>query len=405
MRKINTTQFRRATRTTPREINRKIVLNLVREHQPISRADLARRLEVPRGTVTGMVEDLLSSGAIREGAKRDAPRGRKPTMLYARTQERYVVAVDVRFRRTSLMLTDFEGRELGVETFGTPARPEELVAELAPRIRWLLRTRGVTDCEGIGLVVPGMVDRHSGRVLNAPPLGWRNVELRGMLAAAVGMRVFIENAAIACAMAHMWLPPFDRSATDNFVYLSVSDGVGAGVVVNGEVLRGHGQAAGEFGHVPLAMDGPPCMCGLRGCWEAYVSNTATLSRYLGLSGSVPENREALRGSGFAMQDLIARARVGEVAAQDALRDTARYLGIGLATVVASLSPARIVVGGEIADAWDLVGATVEREARDRALTEGAAATPIVSARGGDGARLRGAAAVLVARHFAAPKVA
>src|SRR5712671_5588375 len=112
VRKINTRSFVRATRSTPREINRQIVLNLVREHQPISRADLARRMSVGRGMVTSLVSELLTEGSIYEGATVEAPRGRKPMMLHVRTHDRLVIAVDVRFSKTYLMLSDFNGTPL-----------------------------------------------------------------------------------------------------------------------------------------------------------------------------------------------------------------------------------------------------------------------------------------------------
>jgi N-acetylglucosamine repressor len=405
MRKINTRQFRRGTRGTTRQINRQIVLNLVREHQPISRADLARRMQVARGALTTLVEELLEERVIREGDTANIPRGRKPTMLHVRTHDRYVVAVDVRFRRTSMMLSDFGGTEIALETFTTPPEPEALVADLAPRIQRLLRTHGVAECEGIGLVVPGMVDRRSGRILNSPPLGWRDVDMRNMLSEATGLPTFIENSPIACAMAHMWLRGGDTESRDNFVYVSVSDGVGAGVVVNADVLHGHGQTAGEFGHVPLSLDGPRCMCGMQGCWEAYTCNIATRARYLGLEASMPENRDALRETGFTMGDLMTRARSGDRRAEDALQETGRYLGVGLGMIITAFSPARVLVGGEITAAWDLIGETVVLAARERALTDVARNTPIIPATGERYPRLRGAAALLVARHFAAPKVA
>ena len=134
MRKINTRSFVRATRTTTRDINRRILLNLVREHQPISRADLARRMRVGRGMVTSLVGELLSDGSIYEGTTVDAPRGRRPMMLYVRTHDRLVVAIDVRFSRTYLMLTDFNGNPIAMETFETVVDPDELVAKLARRI-------------------------------------------------------------------------------------------------------------------------------------------------------------------------------------------------------------------------------------------------------------------------------
>lgn len=229
--------------------------------------------------------------------------------------------------------------------------------------------------------------------------------MRNMLAEATGLRVLIENSPIACALAHMWLPPFDGAADDNFVYVSVSDGVGAGVVVNGEVLRGSGETAGEFGHVPLSLEGPHCMCGLRGCWEAYTSNIATRARYLGLEASMPENRETLRDTGFTIGDLIMKARSGDAVAKAALQETGRYLGIGLGSIITALSPGHIVVDGEITSAWDLIGETITAEARKRTLTDIAAATPITPAVGGDFPRLRGATALLVARSFAAPRIA
>ena len=301
MRKINTRQFHRATRSTPREINRKIVLTLVREHQPISRADLARRMEVGRGMITRLIDELIADEVIVEGAVADAPRGRKPRLLHVRTRDRFAIAVDVRFLRTFVALSDLDCRLLGLETLETRLDPDALVAAVAERVERLLELHGVEGCEGIGVVVPGMIHRRTGQILNAPQLGWRDVPLREALGRATGQRVLIENAPIACALAHMWLPPFVRDGVDNFVYVTVSDGVGACVVDDGEVFRGHGDTAGEFGHLPLSLDGPRCMCGLRGCLEAYTSNVATLARYLGLDAAVPAAREEIRGCGLGIE--------------------------------------------------------------------------------------------------------
>src|SRR5687768_15666795 len=103
MRKIDTRNFRRATRTTAREVNRQILLNLIREHQPISRADIARLMTVGRGTVTEMVNSLIEEGIVYEGVTATAPRGRRPTLLHIRTRDRYVVGVDIRFSRILLL--------------------------------------------------------------------------------------------------------------------------------------------------------------------------------------------------------------------------------------------------------------------------------------------------------------
>src|SRR5881392_3807453 len=125
VRKINTRSFVRATRSTPREINRQIALNVVRDHQPISRADLARHMGIGRGMVTSLVDALLAEGAIYEGATIDAPRGRKPKMLYVRTHDRLVIAIDVRFSQTYVMLADFAGTAVALETFETVVDPHD----------------------------------------------------------------------------------------------------------------------------------------------------------------------------------------------------------------------------------------------------------------------------------------
>jgi predicted NBD/HSP70 family sugar kinase len=406
MRKINTLDFKRATRTTSRDINRQILLNLVREHQPISRADLARRMEIGRGMVTTLTNELLAEGAIMEGAVGEAARGRKPTMLYVRTQDRLVIAVDVRFSRTYVMLGDFSGTQIAIENFETVTSPAELVTEIARRIDRLVETYAARwQVEGIGLVVPGMVDRETGRILNSPQLGWHDVDIRDALEAAVGMPVKIENAPIACALAHMWMGEKGDGAGD-FVYVTVSDGVGAGMVVNGQVVRGHGNTAGEFGHITLNPDGPRCLCGSRGCFEAYTSNLATLGRYLGAQDLSPaESRELLRRHEVTFTDLVTRARTGDARALDAIRETGRYLGLGLSMIVNALNPSRIVLGGEITAAWDLVAERVRREVAERALTRTAANTPIIPEQTSTHPRLRGATAIVAAPLFAAPQVA
>jgi predicted NBD/HSP70 family sugar kinase len=406
MRKINTRSFRRATRTTAREVNRQIVLNLVREHQPISRADLARRMGVARGSVTPLVKELLADGLIYEGSTGATSRGRRPTLLYVRTRDRLAVGIDVRYSRTSIVLSDFSGRVLAMETFGTPLSPPDLVAELVRRVGRLVEVNGpVGECEGIGLVVPGMVDRGTGTVLNAPTLGWRDVDLRGALSAELALPVHIDRDSVACAMAYMWLSQAHGDASDDFVYLTVSDGVGSGLVVNGEVLRGYRSTAGEFGHVPLSLDGPPCACGSRGCLEAYASNVATVARYLGRDLSSPEPERRPGAGGLEVPDVVARARAGDPVATWALWETGRYLGVGIAHIIKAIGPARIVVGGEITAAWDLVEPAIRQSIRERSLTPAAAATPVVIEAADSDLRLRGASALVVAPLFVAPRVA
>jgi N-acetylglucosamine repressor len=355
--------------------------------------------------VTPLVNELLAEGAIYEGSTGAAARGRKPTLLHVRSHDRLAVAVDVRFSQTHVMLCDFTARMVALECFPTPGSPEELVAELAPRIERMVHAHGgVGECEGIGLVVPGTVDRRTGRLVHAPALGWRDVDLRGELERATKRAVHIERDAVACALAQIWLGPCEGSTQDSFVYLTVSDGVGAGLVVNGVVVRGHRDAAGEFGHIPLALDGPFCLCGARGCLEAHTSNSATVARYLGHPLTSRASYAELRESGLTVSDVISRARAGDAAALAALEAGGRFLGVGLAGIVNALNPARIIVGGELLAGWDLISATVRTAMTERTLTDGAAATPVIPELADEQTRLRGAAALVVAPVFAAPTI-
>jgi predicted NBD/HSP70 family sugar kinase len=406
MRKIDPSRFRIATQGTSREINRRIALNLVRARQPISRADLARAMGVRRGTVSLIVNDLLDRKLIFEGAVGETIRGRRPTFLYVESRRRCVIAIDIRASQTYMMVADLIGKPLGgVTGFPSVRDPKALVSTVARRIKSVLAEHPDIDvCEGIGVVVPGMVEHSTMRVLHAPTLGWRNVDLRDALAAATGVSVQIENSGRACALAQLWAMHDEAAGAGDLVFVTVSDGLGVGVIVQGELLRGRHNIAGEFGHVPLALDGPQCSCGAVGCWEAYVSNRATLARYFGRSGDgsapgVPDQAD------FTIEDLLARVRSGDAKATAALQATARYLGLGLANVINVLDPPRVYIGGEITAAWDLIESTVRAALSERALTPAAGATTIRPVSAGEYPRLQGAAALVTAPAFAAPVVA
>jgi len=395
MRKIDTTRFRVATRQTSREINRTIVLNLVRARQPLSRADLARAMGVRRGAISLIVKDLLKDGSICEGATGETERGRKPTFLYIDSRRRAGVAIDIRVSQTSLMLADMVGKPIGgIVTMPTERDPKRLVRSLAARIRQLLDDHAhIDECIGIGVAVPGMVERPSMRVLHAPTLGWHDVDLRHMLATATGLPVEIENSGRVCALAQLWTMHGAEGLSGDFVFVSASDGLGVGVSFQREVLRGRHNLAGEFGHLLLSMDGPTCSCGANGCWEAYVSNRATLARY------------GTAQPGFTIDDLIARARGGDLKARAAVRATGKYLGVGLALIVNGFDPAAVFVGGEITAAWDLIEPALREAFLERALTPAVAATPIRPVAPIEHPRLTGAAALVTAPAFAAPVVA
>ena len=402
MRRISPTTFRIARRGTSREINRQIALNLVRTKQPISRAELARLMGVRRGAVSRLVDELLKAGLVFEGSKGDSRRGRKPTHLHIETRRRCVVAVDVSASLTSVMVTDLLGHPLlDVTEFPTRRQPRPLVHELVRTIRHILSGHPeLGECVGVGVAVSGLVDG-AGLLKFSPTLGWHDVALLEPLKAATRLPVVVENSTKACVLGQVWAVRGDATVDGPVVFVNVSDGVGVGIAVDGKLLRGAHNVAGEFGHVPLNMYGPLCSCGQRGCWEAYASKRATIARYRGTDPSWPESVET--GS-VTIEHVMARARAGEERALEALRGTGYYLGRGFATIIKSLDPRRIYVGGEITEVWDLIAATVRGALREDAVIREAGETEILTVALGEHPRLRGAAALIHTPAFAAADV-
>ncbi|HQU84553.1 MAG TPA: ROK family protein [Pyrinomonadaceae bacterium] len=409
MRKINPKDFTLAKRGTSREINKQIALTLIGTNQPISRADLSRLMETNRANVTFLINELLDEKLVREeGRGSEKTRGRKPTFLYLNSKKSFAIAVDVRASRTFLMLTDSLGRQLGdVMTFPTEFNSSKFAAHLKHHIGRILEERNmnIAECEGIGIVIPGMLDRKTGRVMRAPTLGWHEVNLQTELQKEFDeTEVHLENSGKACALSQVWTTGGSSPTYNDIVFVSISDGMGIGIVINGELMRGKHNTAGEFGHVPLSIDGPPCSCGASGCWEAYVSNPATISRYLKRNASAFQPK-SLETAEFTINNLIERAKKGDSLALTALHSTARYLGLGLASIVNAIDPACIYIGGEITEAWDLIEHEVKSAIKERTLTKENGETPLRIVPAIEYPRLRGAVALIIAPAFAAPKVA
>jgi N-acetylglucosamine repressor len=212
----------------------------------------------------------------------------------------------------------------------------------------------------------------------------------------------VENSVKACVLAQVWTVRGHAPVDGPVAFVNASDGVGVGIAIDGELLRGSQNNAGELGHVALSMDGPRCACGQTGCWEAYVSVRATVARYRGSDPSWPASAAP---SDVSVASIVARARGGEARALDTLRETGYYLGRGFATIVKAFEPRRIYMSGEITEAWDLVLPSVQRAMREQALIREAAESEILLVPLGEQPRLRGAAALVTSPAFAAPVVA
>ncbi|HEY9141653.1 MAG TPA: ROK family protein [Bryobacteraceae bacterium] len=382
----NKSQPQGASSEVVRDINRRIVLNLIRKRQPISRADLARVSGMQRSTISLIVEQLIRENWVLTGPTGRLPRGRRPTFLRL-NDARVIIGVDIRPTQITAAVADANGRFISQEAIVTTPDPEFTLGRLTEVIRRIVASCRGRKIEGIGVSVPGRYIPGSNRLVFAPNLGWRDVDIRTPLMKATGLEVEIENAATACALAAVWFDHMEQAR--NLVVVTVSEGVGTGILLNGQIVRGVNGMAGEFGHVPLDPQGPLCECGRRGCWEVFASNRAAL-RYYSESGSAP--------AGLSFLDLLSRADQGDQRAEDALKTMAHYLGRGMRMLVAGFAPERIVVVGDLTRSWKRFEAVIKPEVLEQVLPGGVAPQLIPAPEGGV-ARLRGTVALVLEKDF------
>src|SRR4029078_1063017 len=287
--------FQVARSETARDINRRIVLNLIRSQQPISRADLARHSGLQRSTVSAITEQLINERWVTEGANGQVLRGRRPRFLHLNKERVGIIGINIHPAITTVALSDIDAQFSAQESMPTARNPKVFVDDLIPRLRKLIKMRPEVTCEGIGISLPGRVDRESQRLVFAPNLAWSNFDLKGPIEKATGLRVELENAANSCALAEVW---FGRHAqgVSNLIALTVSEGIGIGLILNHQLVQGSTGVAGEFGHTTLVQDGLECRCGNHGWWEVYACTSAAI-RYYVESTSRSRSSQPARGNG------------------------------------------------------------------------------------------------------------
>jgi predicted NBD/HSP70 family sugar kinase len=401
VRKINLSSFQIATSETARDINRRIVLNLIRTKQPISRADLARFTGLQRSTVSLIIEQLIDEQWITEGALGHLPRGRKPRFLHLNNERAGIIGVNVRPQLTTLALTDLNAHIITQDSLVTPSNPQLFLEQLAERIQHLRNSHPKIYCEGIGVGVPGRVDKKTQKMIFAPNLGWRNVDFKKHLEKATGLPVEVDNAANSCALYELWFGRFSEGVHD-LVALTVSEGIGTGIVANDQLVTGADGMAGEFGHVSINEEGPLCRCGNRGCWEVYASNTATVNYYArALVRSNGKNGKDAPAPSF--EDILRLCEQGDARAGEAIDRMAYYLGVGMSMLVTSFTPNLIICVGEVTRVWDRIGPIIQATVIEKSPF--AAATKIIPLDDFAYPRLRGAISLVLQKHFVAPSVA
>lgn len=379
---------------TIRDINKQIVLNYVRDRAPISRAEIARQTALQRSTVSAIVDDLLEAELIEDIGAGASSGGRKPTLLKLKNGIPVAVGVDVTPQKTTIAVADLTGHVLEQETFPTSADMDAMTAQIIEKVSGFAAKYRDAELE-VGISVPGIADYALGKVLYIPYFNWRNWEIAAQITEQTGLSATIENDANAIALAELWFGHEKIRKTRNFITVMVAEGIGTGVIFDGQIYRGEKGAAGEFGHMIVGVDAPvQCSCGSRDCWEAHASEKAIIARYRKI---LAENN--LSRPSVDIKQLVALAKNGEVQAVQALKETANFLGIGISNLIVGLSPQAVIVSGVIAETWDLIADELHQIA-ERSVRADLPKTVLMASSLGDSPTLIGALSLVLAKKFA-----
>ena len=374
-----------ASSETARDTNRTIILELIRLAGAVSRADLARLSGLQKSTVSAIVEELLESRWICEGETGFSKHGRRPMMLGV-NNELGVAILDLHPGNAIVAISDFSGKFLVQENVPISSEPQRSIMQLLAAIKRVSHTEPKKAVQGIGISVPGRVDRVTGQLAFAPNLRWGRFDIRKAIADGTGLPVEIENAANLIILAERWFGSL--SGVQDAVAINVSEGIGTGILAGGHLISGWNGMAGEFGYMQIDAAGLLCGCGNRGCWETLASNQAALRYYRKLKGKVPDP--------FSYRHLLVDAEDQRPEAVETLRYQFIQIARGLQTIVAGLSPEVVLFAGDIVSVWPYFSGILKEEIPKNLNAE---LPRIITTADFGMARMRGALALVLQHHF------
>jgi predicted NBD/HSP70 family sugar kinase len=369
-----------------KKINTAIVLEAVLKEAPLSRARISERTGLNKATVSSLVQDLIDSHLVLEIGMGESSGGRKPVMLLFNSSAGYAVGIDLGVNYIRGILTDLEGIVIKETEIVMKKHPVEAVMPKLFRVIEDL-IGAAPDCPygivGIGIGVPGIVD-DQGTVLFAPNLEWDHVRLQQMVSDRFALPVTIDNEANAGAQGEQKYGA-GRSIAHQ-IYVSVGIGIGTGIILNKELYKGASGFSGELGHLSIELNGKPCRCGNRGCWELYASENALLEQ----------------AASLGYEDLESLLRAAEAGCTEvlALLDTiAEYLGAGIANIVNVFNPDVVIIGNRMSLAGPWIGDKLRETVAKRTLSYHRSGLRILFAELQEQSAVRGAASYAIESFF------
>jgi glucokinase-like ROK family protein len=367
-----------------KNLNRHAVIDSVRfTPGGIARIELARRLGLTRAAITTIVDDLLTGGLLRE-TEGHYPNGRKPIVLEINPERGKVVGIDMGATHLNLILADFSARELdNLEVrLDINDGPGKCLAAVEEQVHRLLQRNGYAlgDIDAIGLGVPGPIISKAGMV-SGPPImpGWDGYPIRDHLYRVWGCPVTLNNDAELGVLGE-WAYGAGRGER-NLAYIKVGTGIGAGLLVEGQLYSGSTGSAGEIGHITIDENGPICSCGNRGCLEAFAGGIAIVRKANEAvrRGLRTQLTDTINSPDFSAKDVISAARRGDLVSQRIVMEAGMHLGTAIASMVNLLNPDIVIIGGSISQIGDLLLEPIRSAVNKRSLLPASRSVRITAA--------------------------
>ncbi|HUG48482.1 MAG TPA: ROK family transcriptional regulator [Candidatus Limnocylindria bacterium] len=331
-----TTLPERATHQQTRAFNQQLVLRAIYDHGRISRAEVARQTGLTRTSVSQLVGELLNVGLVSEVGRGPSSGGKAPIMVSVATDSRHVLGLDLGEESFRGALVDLRGEILHSVSLPLDGRDGQAAVDLVLELVDRLQAQTQRPLLGIGIGAPGLIDSRSGTVRWAVNLDWADLALGPLIEERYGLPVALANDSQAAALAEYTFAadPRPTARPNSMIVIRVGRGVGAGIILNGQLYQGDGSGAGEIGHTALVPDGQRCRCGSVGCLETVASLRAMVSAATQVAPHVRDE-----------QQLLAALRAGEPAVAAVVRNAGAMLGLGIAALIGSLNVRRIVLVG------------------------------------------------------------
>jgi glucokinase-like ROK family protein len=384
------------------KLNKVKVLNLIRNSDRISRADIAKMTKLSAPTVSRIVESLMDVGLVDETGPGDSTGGRRPTLLKFSADNNFIIGIDLGTTNIYGVLSNLEAKIIAEKSRPTWVQDgfQSIMVRTAEVIEELKGQLGdkADRIFGVGMAVAGLINRDRNIVEFSPDFHWHNVDVVGELSRRHNMPIVFDNVTRVMALGEYCYGIGKQFK--NFVCVNVGYGIGAGIIMNGEPLYGPKGMAGEFGHLTLEKDsGVQCECGNFGCLEALASGNALAKAARSkLQAGAKSSLEDMCGNdlGNITAKMVAdAAKQGDAVAWDVFNRSAEFLGIGIAGLINLLSPEAIVIGGGVAQSGDILFDIVRKTVNSRALNKISREVAILPATFGMRAAVMGAVSLIL----------